>query len=86
MWAPPHNIVNYAPTIEALNTMITEQNEKDKVSYVGLRLLGMKYFKSGNKQHKFDTAPGAKQIWRELRFLENCTSPKNRNSRLSSTS
>ena len=45
--------------------MITEQNEKDKVSYVSLRLLGMKYFKSRNKQHKFDTAPVGKQIWRE---------------------
>ena len=24
-----------------------------------------KYFKSGTKQHKFDTGKGAKQIWRE---------------------
>ena len=76
MWAPPHNFVNHAPTIEALNTMITDQDKKDKVRYVGLHLLGMKYFKSGNKQHKFDTAPGAKQnlreteVFRKLHFTQ----------------
>ena len=32
---------------------------------MGLHLLGMKFFKSGTKQHKFDTREGATQIWRE---------------------
>ena len=46
--------------------MIKELNEKDNLQYVGLHLLGMKFFKSDtNKQHKFDTREGVPQIWRE---------------------
>ena len=64
-WSPPASFQNYATNIEALNVMIVALNTKDKLSFVGLHLLGMKYFKSGTKQHKFDTVPGVKRIWRE---------------------
>ena len=30
-----------------------------------MHLHGIKVFKSGTKQHKFDTKPGTTQIWRE---------------------
>jgi hypothetical protein len=65
MWTPPPNFTNYATTIESLNNRIIEVNTQAKISYIGLHLIGMKFFKSGNKQHKFDTSPGAKRIWRE---------------------
>ena len=64
-WIPGPNFVNRAARIETLNTMIKEMNEKDNIQHVGLHLLGMKFFKFGTKQHKFDTREGATQIWRE---------------------
>ena len=64
-WLPPATFVNYADTIEALNAMIINMNNQDGLRFVGMHLQGMKYFKSGTKQHKFDTLPGAKRIWRE---------------------
>ena len=64
-WIPSPNFNNMADQIKALNILIKEMNKKDSLQYVGLHLLGMKYFKSGTKQHKFDTGKGAKQIWRE---------------------
>ena len=64
-WIPSSNFWNRANRIGSLNRMIKEMNEKDNLQYVGLHLLGMKFFKSGNKQHKFDTKKGAQQIWRE---------------------
>ena len=45
--------------------MIKKLNEQDNIQYVGLHLLGMKFFKSGRKQHKFDTREGVQKVWRE---------------------
>ena len=64
-WIPAPNFVNRAGRVEALNILIKELNSVDGIQYVGLHLLGMKFFKSGLKQHKFDSREGAKQIWRE---------------------
>jgi hypothetical protein len=40
-------------------------NENDNLQYVGLHLLGMKYFNSGTRQHTFDTRQGTQKVWRE---------------------
>ena len=64
-WIPAANFVNRADKIGTLNQKIMEMNARDNLQFVGLHMLGMKYFKSGTKQHKFDTKVGAKQIWRE---------------------
>ena len=64
-WIPKANFINRANKIGILNKMIMELNAKEKLQFVGLHMLGMKYFKSGTKQHKFDTKDGCKQIWRE---------------------
>ena len=64
-WVPPPSFVNRAEAIEALNKRIRDMNEQEGLKYVGLHMWGMKYFKSGSKQHKFDTREGATQVWRE---------------------
>ena len=64
-WIPQPNFINRAEAIETLNKQIKEMNSKEGLNYVGLHMWGMKFFKSGMKQHKFDTKEGAKQIWRE---------------------
>ena len=64
-WVPRPNFVNRLETIEEVNKAIKEMNQKDGLNWVNLHLHGIKVFKSGTKQHKFDTRPGATQIWRE---------------------
>ena len=64
-WIPSPNFVNRESKIGALNILIKEMNQEDNLQYVGLHLLGMKFFRSGTKQHKFDTKDGVQQIWRE---------------------
>ena len=64
-WIPKPGFINRADTIHALNIKIKELNDKDSLKYVGLHLRSMKYFKNGNKQHKFDNLPGATKVWRE---------------------
>ena len=64
-WIPSPNFINKAAIIERLNDLIKELNGQDNIQYVGLHLQGMKFFRSGKKQHKFDTKEGAQKIWRE---------------------
>ena len=64
-WIPPSSFENRAEQISSLNKMIKELNEGAGLAYPALHMYGMKYFKSGTKQHKFDTKPGASRIWRE---------------------
>lgn len=64
-WIPPSNFVNRAEQVATLNKLIKELNEKAGLAYPALHMYGMKYFKSGTKQHKFDTKPGSTRIWRE---------------------
>ena len=64
-WVPSPNFVNKLETIEKVNKAVKEMNQKDGLNWVNLHLHGIKVFKSGTKQHKFDTRPGTTQIWRE---------------------
>ena len=64
-WIPPSKFVNRAEAIETLNKMIKEMNEMDGLEYAGLHMWGMRYHKTGTKQHKFDTKDGSARIWRE---------------------
>ena len=64
-WVPRPNFINRAEDIETLNKAIKQMNEKEGLEYPGLHLWGMKYMKSGKRQHKFDTRAGAAKIWRE---------------------
>ena len=64
-WVPRPNFVNRAEAIENTNKMIKELNGQEGLEYPGLHLWGMKYYKSGFKQHKYDTRPGSTQICRE---------------------
>ena len=51
--------------MEAINKWIKEVNLRDNLRYVNLHQLGVKIFKSGTIQHKFDNMPGKEQFWRE---------------------
>ena len=64
-WIPKANFVNRLDTIEKVNKAVKDMNQKDGLNWVNLHLHGIKVFKSGTKQHKFDTRPGTTQIWRE---------------------
>ena len=62
-WVPPPNFRNKADELIKLNDMILKMNENLKC--VRMDYHGIKRFNSGNKQHKFDTKPGATPIWKE---------------------
>ena len=64
-WIPKSGFVNRADDIHALNIKIKQLNDKDGLRYIGLHLRGMKFFKNGSKQHKFDNLPEATKVWRE---------------------
>jgi hypothetical protein len=64
-WVPRPNFVNRAENIENLNKAIQKMNAKEGLEYPGLHLWGMKYMKSGKRQHKFDTRAGTAKVWRE---------------------
>ena len=64
-WIPPSTFRNRAEQIGTLNKRIKELNEGAGLAYPALHMFGMKYFKSGTKQHKFDTKTGSARIWRE---------------------
>ena len=64
-WVPGPNFINRYEDIEKVNKRIKEINLADNLSYINLHLQGIKNFKSGTRQHKFDTLPGRAQFWRE---------------------
>ena len=64
-WIPGPNFKDRYKEIETVNKMVKELNQEDGLSWVNLHSHGIKMFKSGTMQHKFDTRPEAKQIWRE---------------------
>ena len=64
-WVPRPNFVNRAENIENLNKAIQKMNAKEGLEYPGLHLWGMKYMKSGKRQHKFNTRAGTAKVWRE---------------------
>ena len=67
-WVPPHNFRNKYDELDKLNKMILKLNENLKC--VRMDYHGVKRFKSGTKQHKFDTKPGVPQIWKETKVFK----------------
>ena len=65
MWLPPPNFTNKYDELKKLNTMILELNKAENLKCVRMDYHGVKRFDSGTIQHKFDTRPGATQIWKE---------------------
>ena len=65
MWVPPPNFRNKYDELNRLNNMILKMNEAENLKCVRMDYHGVKRFKSGTIQHKFDTNPGATPIWRE---------------------
>ena len=64
-WLPGPNFKDRYKEIEVVNKKVKELNQEDGLSWVNLQNHGVKMFKSGTMQHKFDTRKEAKQIWRE---------------------
>ena len=64
-WVPGPNFRDHYKEIKSLNDGIIELNKKDNLKFVRLDYHGVKRFKSGTVQHKFDTKPGSTQVWRE---------------------
>ena len=48
-----------------VNKMLLDLHEKEGLKIVRVDFHGVKIFKNRKVQHKFDTKPGATQIWRE---------------------
>ena len=67
-WLPPPNFSNKSDELDKLNQMILKMNENLKC--VRMDYHGIKRFNSGNRQHKFDTKPGATPIWREKQVFK----------------
>ena len=66
-WVPPPNFRNKSDELEKLNKMILKLNGDLKC--VRMDYHGIKRFKSGTKQHKFDTKPGVTPIWKETKVF-----------------
>ena len=64
-WKPKAGFVDRKKQIEEVNAAIKEMNTADDVHWASLHLQGIKIFKSGNKQHKYDTKPNSKRVWEE---------------------
>ena len=64
-WIPPSTFLNRSAQVDTLNKLIKELTEGAGLAYPALHMYGMKYFKSGTKQHKFDSKNGSARIWRE---------------------
>ena len=48
-----------------INDKIVQLHRQEGLQLVRLDYQGVKWFKSGTKQHKFDNKPNATPIWRE---------------------
>ena len=64
-WVPGLNFRNKFEEIKLVNEQVKQLNLRDGLKCVDLAKHGVKMFKSGTVQHKFDNKPGATQIWRE---------------------
>ena len=65
MWVPGPTFHNKYDEIKKLNSMLIDMHAKEGLKQVRMDFHGVKRFKSGTLQHKFDTRPGVPQIWRE---------------------
>ena len=64
-WTPPANFVNRAEEVRKLNDMIIMMQRAEDRDIVRLDYMGIKRFKSGTTQHRFDNKDGATPVWRE---------------------
>jgi hypothetical protein len=51
--------------VKEVNRQVRDLNLSEGLLYMYLHMQGIKVFKSGTTQHKFDNKPGATQIWRK---------------------
>ena len=65
MWVPAPWFDNKYEKLAKVNKMLLDLHEKEGLKIVRLDFQGVKIFKNGKVQHKFDTKPDATQIWRE---------------------
>ena len=70
MWVPAPSFKNRYQEVKKLNDMVIKMNSQDSLKFVRLDYHGVKRFKSGTIQHKFDTRPGATQVWRETEVFK----------------
>ena len=64
-WVPTPQFINRYSVVKEVNRQVRDLNLSEGVNYLHLHMQGIKVFKSGKTQHKFDNKPGATQIWRE---------------------
>ena len=64
-WIPPPSFHNRYQVIKLVNDWIIESQRAEGMEMVRIDYTGIKRFKSGTKQHKFDNKQGATPVWRE---------------------
>ena len=64
-WVPPPDFNNRAQEIKKVNDWVIDTQRAEGMGMVRIDYTGIKRFKSGTKQHKFDNRDGATKIWRE---------------------
>ena len=69
-WVPAPQFKNRYSVVKEVNKQIREMNLSEEVVYLHLHMQGIKVFKSGKVQHKFDNKPGATPIWRETEVFK----------------
>ena len=69
-WVPPPGFANRYQVIKDVNDWIIESQRAEGIELVRLDYNGIKRFKSGTKQHKFDNKEGATPIWREQQVFK----------------
>ena len=65
MWVLAPWFDNKYEKLAKVNKMLLDLHDKEGLKIVRLDFQGVKIFKNGKVQHKFDTKPDATQIWRE---------------------
>jgi hypothetical protein len=69
-WTPPASFQNKYEEVKKLNDLIIQMNRQETLQLVRLDYHGVKRFKSGTVQHKFDNKPGATPVWREVQVFK----------------
>ena len=64
-WVPPPDFNNRAEEVRKVNDWVIDTQRAEGMGLVRLDYTGIKRFKSGTKQHKFDNKDGATRVWRE---------------------
>ena len=64
-WIPPPSFQNRYQVIKLVNDWIIESQRAEGMEMVRIDYTGIKRFKSGTKEHKFDNKQDATPVWRE---------------------